>query len=57
MDGNLSPSISRSAQELNAPSKANAVGRTSSTACAASSKLCFRTGGDDDETYLHSLPE
>lgn len=57
MDGYLSPSISRRAQELNAPSKANAVGRTSSTACAASSKLCFTTGGDDDETYLHSLPE
>ena len=39
MDGNLSLSVSRSAQELNAPSKTNADGCTSSTECAASSKL------------------
>jgi hypothetical protein len=50
MDGNLSLSVSRSAQELNAPSKTNADGCTSSTACTASSKLWI-TIHKGDETF------
>lgn len=41
MDGTLLLSVSRSAQELKTPSKTKADGCTSSSACAASSKLCL----------------
>jgi len=39
MDEYLLLSVSRRAQELKTPSKMNAIGSTSSSACAASSKL------------------
>jgi hypothetical protein len=39
MDEYLLLAVSRSAQELKTPAKMNAVGSTSSSACAASSKL------------------